>query len=152
MVEKIKKLKLVRNIEKLGDVRVLGLIGFGVIAVLVTWSGVAAIQTNYALQRQIAELQQRNDLLDLQNQNQRFKNKYLETDQFQELAARRQFGLAAPGEKVLLISKKVALAHTIDLPTTPKTDPQPAIDKAPAYQRNFRSWIDFFLHRNKENS
>ena len=74
------------------------------------------------------------------------RNKYLETDQFLELAARRQFGKAAPGETELLIPKSVALAHTVDPLKTNKTIASTQTVKRPTYQRHFQAWIDFFLH------
>jgi cell division protein FtsB len=147
MFNKIKTFKLSNTFERFSDIRALGLMAFVVIIILVTWSGVKAVQTNYDLQKQIAELQQQNQVSELQNQNQKLKNEYLNTDQFLELSARRQFGLAAPGEKVVLIPPTVALAHTKDLASTPKVNtPAPVVTK-PAYQRNFEAWVDFFLHR-----
>ncbi len=145
MFEKIKKYKDIAG--HLTDTRVLGLLCFGMIALLVSWSGLKVIQTNYELQKQIASLEQVNDVRQLENQNQQLRNQYLETDQFLELAARRQFGLAAPGEKVLLIPERVALAHSFDLPGTAEEKGAIAAPVKPAYQRNFQAWIDFFLHR-----
>ena len=54
-------------------------------------------------------------------------------------------GLAAPGEKEVVVPASVALAYTVNLPSPAKTDGTKA--KQPAYQRNFESWVDFFLHR-----
>lgn len=151
MFTKIKKYLHPYNLRHLNDMRMLGLLAFGVIVLLVTWSGIKAIQTNYELQKQIAELEQKNEVSLLENQNQKLKNQYLETDQFLELAARRQFGLAAPGEKVIIIPKAVALAHTADLPPTTTPSDQKTSSNKPAYQRNFQAWIDFFLHRTDQD-
>ena len=57
MLEKIKKYQKHINVEQLKDVRIIGLIVFGIITLLVTWSGLGAIQANYALQKQIARLE-----------------------------------------------------------------------------------------------
>ncbi len=129
------------------DTRSLGLLAFGVIAILVTWSGVKAIQTNYELQKQISDLSQQNQVQQLQNNNLSLTNDYYKTNEYLELAARRQFGMAAPGEKEYIVPQTVALAHTISLtPTTTVTKAETQTDK-PTYQKNFEAWINFFLHR-----
>jgi hypothetical protein len=83
----------------------------------------------------------------LQNENDKLRNKYLETDQFLELAARRQFGLAAPGEKVYVVPKSVALANSTDLQSVAATTQTIETPKKVWYQTNFDAWMDFFLHR-----
>ena len=72
-------------------------------------------------------------------------NEYFKTDEYLELQARRQFGKAAPGETLLLVPKKVALAHTVDLAS--KNKPAPKAVQKPLYQRNFEAWIDFLFRR-----
>jgi len=137
-------------IMQLRDVRVAGLLLFLVVVLMVSWSGVKAIETNYQLQREIAQLKQQNDLQQLVNDNQGLENEYFDTPQYLELAAREGFGLAAPGETVVIIPKSVALAHTVDLPRIAEKT-ETADDKRPAYQQNFQAWMDFFFHRNAVN-
>lgn len=147
MFQKIKNLTQSSYYRQLRDVRVVGLLVFGVIVLLVSWSGVNVIQTNYELQQQIARLEQQTQVSDLENNNLKLKNQYYNTDQYLELQARRQFGKAAPGEKLLLVPKSVALAHTVGLSdedNEPTAKPQ---TRKPAYQRNFEAWVNFFLHR-----
>jgi len=146
MFEKIKNYQRHPFIRQLHDVRALGLLAFGILALMVTWSGVKALQTNYELQKQISALQQENQVQELENNNLKLKNQYLNTDQFLELAARRQFGKAAPGEMLLLVPKAVALKHTVEAPSLEQQGEDDVVSK-PAYQRNFESWINFFLHR-----
>jgi len=140
-----KKIKNNSFLLQLRDARAWGLLGFGIIAVMVTWSGVKAVQVNYGLQKQISRLTQENDVQQLVNNNLKLKNEYLGTDQFLELAARRQFGLGAPDEKLLIVPKSVALAHTVELPA--KNKPKSPEAPKPTYQRNFQAWMDFFMHR-----
>ena len=142
-------------VTQLRDVRSLGLIIFACIAVLVSWSGVKAIQSNYKLQQQISQLQQENDIQRLKNDNQRLKNKYYNTPQYLELAARQNFGLAAPGEKELIVPKEVALAQVKGIIPV-STDMTPVLAtvvdaKQPFYQRNLQAWLNFFLHRTGGN-
>ena len=129
----------------LRDPRKVGLLVFGVLVVLVTWSGAKAIQTNYTLQRQIYELQKSNEVKRLENANIDLTNQYYKTSQYLEVTARQNLGLAAAGETVLLVPKDVALSHTVAMPKDDKTTK--ATDSQPFWQRNFRAWMDFFLNR-----
>jgi len=152
MFDKIKNLPKHPFIQQLRDVRSVGLMVFGVIVLLISWSGVKAIQTNYDLQKQISELQQQNQVGQLQNNNDKLRNQYLQTDQYLELAARRDFGKAAPGETVLIVPKNVALAHTIAIPKPATLNQADTQIHQPTYQKNFQAWIDFFLHRQNTGS
>lgn len=138
---------------QLRDLRVVGLLLFLVILLLVSWSGVKTIETNYGLQKQISALKQENAVKKLGNDNLKLENDYYNTPQYLEIAARQDFGLAAPGETVLNVPRTVALSFTVDLPK-----PAPAQAAAPQakqsrYQRNFQAWMDFLLHRrqNQDN-
>ena len=148
MLDKLKSYVTHEKLQFLKDTQNLGLIAFGIIALLVSWSGVKSIQTNYELQKQISELSQQNAVAELENTNLKLRNEYLKTDQYLELAARRQFGKAAPGEVVLVVPEKVALANTVE----PKKD-QPKIsttaDSKPFYIKNLQAWIDFFIRRSE---
>lgn len=137
--------KIQKHIDKLKilqDVRVLGLIGFGIVVLLVTWSGVKVAQTNYELAKKISVARQRNDIARLENENLKLKNKYYETNQFLELAARRQFGRALPGEQLYVIPKEVALAKTVDMPNQSESVSKSEKLKSKFFQ-NIDKWLDF---------
>ncbi len=146
MFEKIKSQKVNNLIKQLRDIRVVGLLVFGVIVLLVTFSGIGAIQENYELLKQIAQLEQENEIVRLENANQALKNQYYNTDQYLELEARRQFGLAAPGETVYIVPASEAFERIAELPSEEQSTPPPRIEK-PFYQENFEAWMDFFLNR-----
>jgi cell division protein FtsB len=148
MFGKIKSIYKHPYAQQLKDTRVLGLLAFGVIVLLVSWSGISVIETNYELQQQIARLEQQNKVAELENNNQKLRNQYYTTDQYLELQARRQFGKAAPGETLLLVPKNVALAHTTDIkePAAAK-EQENAVPHKPTYQQNFEAWMRFFFHR-----
>ncbi len=129
----------------LRDVRNVGVLVFVVIVLLISWSGVKAIQTNYGLQKQISQLQQENEVAKLQNSNLELQNQYYDTDQYLELTARANLGLGLPGETELLVPKSVALAHTVKEPSDESS--KAGVPKQPFWQRNFEAWMDFFLHR-----
>jgi cell division protein FtsB len=149
MLDKIKNYeeKIKYYVGQLRDLRVVGLFLFLVIVLLVSWSSVRAIETNYALQKEISALKQENAVKKLANENMRLENEYFETSQYLELAARHDFGLAAPGETVLNVSRSVAMSFTVDLSKTEEAGEQTKKVEPPAYQRNFQAWMDFLLHR-----
>lgn len=153
VLEKIKNLPaLVVNFVKkyqLNDVRNIGLLIFGVMAATVTWNGAKAIELNFTLQKQVEVLQAQNKVLALQNDTQALKNEYYKTDEYKELAARRLFGKAAPGEQVYVIPKEVAFKYVAPKNST-ESEAAPVEQspvKLPTYQQNVQDWLDFFFHR-----
>lgn len=149
MIEKIKTKLKDPSLKQFQDVRVIGLVAFGILALLVSWSTISAIQTNYELQKQISDLEQENKVTELSNANQKLTNAYYDTNQFLELAARRQFGKAAPGEKLLLVPKDVALSKTTSSDEA-ATEEQDAPAHTSGYQQNFQAWMNFFLNRREQ--
>lgn len=131
-------------LQRLTDVSFLGQTLFVVLVLLISWSGIKAIQTNYGLQKKISAIKQQNAVQKLQNDNLALKNGYFNSDQYLELSARQSFGLAAAGEQEIVVPQSVALSYTVDLPSS---DPPEAKVKQPAYQQHFQSWVNFFLHR-----
>jgi cell division protein FtsB len=96
MFDEIKNALTGKKARQLADVRNIGLYIFGIVIVAIAWSGAKTVQSNYELQKKIATLQQQNEVLHLENQNIYLQNKYFETDQYLELSARQNLGLAAP--------------------------------------------------------
>jgi cell division protein FtsB len=131
--------------ERFRDIRFAGLMLFLVVVLLISWSGVKSIQSNYELQKQISALQQQNNVQQLTNNNLKLENEYYNTDSYLDLQARLNFGLAAPGEKEIVVPKDVALSYTVAPPAEPAA-PKPR-DKQPSAQRNFEAWVNFFMHR-----
>jgi len=131
--------------DRLRDLRFAGLMVFVVIVLLISWSGVKVIQTNYQLQKQIAQLQQENGVQQLKDDNLKLQNEYYNTNQYLELSARQNFGLGAPGEKELVVPQNVALAHSIDLSTA--ASETVATNKLPFYEQNLQAWLNFFRHQ-----
>ena len=144
---KIYQDKALDFIRRLNDVRFAGQVVFVVIVLLISWSGIKTIQTNYGLQKQITGLQQQNNLQDLQNNNLQLQNAYYNSNQYLELSARQNFGLANPGEKEVIVPESVALAYTVD-DTKGSSNPT---DRPTIYERNYQSWYNFFLHRQSQN-
>lgn len=150
MNDKIKSKLAKSNLSMFSDVRNIGMIAFGVMAVLVTWSSIKVVQTNYGLQKQLSELQQKNDVQKLANENLKLRNQYYATDDYLELAARKHFNKAKEGEKLMIVPKEIALAHSVE--TTPlKTsfDSTKLAEKASgnSADKNFNAWLNFLFHR-----
>jgi cell division protein FtsB len=145
--------RLIKNqLKQLNDIRNIVLYLFVLIVIAITWSSIKTIQNNYELQKQIARLQQENTVIKLQNQNTALKNQYLQTDQYLELAARQSLGLAAPGEKILLIPKSVS-AKYIDPSLAQKSNSSAiSTDKRSKYVKNMEAWRDFLLGRKVSES
>lgn len=130
-------------VARMQDVQFLGQFAFVIIVLLISWSGVKSIQTNYALQKEIVGLKQQNDLQNLENENIRLGNDYLKSDQYLELSARENFGLAAQGEKQVVVPEAVALAKTEGV-VVPGSQ---VVEQTDIKRNNFEAWVDFFLHR-----
>lgn len=139
--------KIYDYILQFKDVRAVGLLMFLIIVLLISWSGVKVIDTNYRLQKDISRLEQENEVQQLTNTNIKLQNDYFNTNQYLEISARQHFGKAAPGETVLNVPKHVALAHTVDLHNEEQEQAKKTEATRPAYQRNFQAWMNFFLHR-----
>ncbi len=136
---------ITQQITRFGDIRFTAQVIFVVIVLLISWSGVRAIQSNYNLQQQVSKLQQQNKLEQLQNETIALQNEYYNSNQYLELSARQNFGLAKAGEKELLVPASVALSYTANVPYIGTTSNSKA---STAHQVNYQNWIDFFLHRN----
>jgi cell division protein FtsB len=146
MLDKLKQIPKHPVVTELRDIRVVGFVVFAVLVLLVSWSSANVIQSNYELQKKIAKLQQQNTVTDLENQNLKLRNEYLKTDQYLELTARRQFGLAAAGEKLVLVPKEVAMRYVSAEPVE-DVNKNVVEQEKPFYQRNFEAWMDFFFRQ-----
>lgn len=144
MQEQIQKIVDKIPYKRFQDVRALGLVVFGLIVLMITWSGIRTIQTNYNLQKQINQLSQQNSNQQLENNNLVLENQYYNTPQYLELQARALLGKGAPGESLLLVSKTAAYNQ---LAPSQKTIATASTPQKPTYQKNFEAWIAFYFHR-----
>jgi len=148
MRSKINSLFTRKKFEELTDVRNIVLYIFTIVVLAITWSGVKTIQKNYELQREISKLQQQNDVLDLLNQNSALQNKYLASDQYLDLAARRELGLAGPGETVMIVPKEAALKYVDRSVIHINQDSENSTsNEHKNYIDNLQTWKDFLLGR-----
>jgi cell division protein FtsB len=134
--------KIVDFAGRFRDIRFTGQVVFAGIVLLISWSGIKTIQTNYELQKQISALKQQNAVHELENSNLELQNEYYKTDEYLELSARRNFGLGKPGEKELLVPQSVAYAYAPEVAT-----PQEQSLKKNDHTSNLQAWVNFFLNR-----
>lgn len=67
------------------------------------WGSLGMMQRNFALQKDIDVKQRQLQLTELQRDTLELENRYVATEEYQELAARESLGLVRPGERVLLL-------------------------------------------------
>lgn len=123
------------------------LLGALLISLGLAWNTVTAMQRNYRLQQKYNQLQAEVSLIELENQNLRYKIAYLKTDDFLELAAREKFNKAIPGEAMVYLpgsgsAQKAAVAKSTVAPT--KSRPK-------GWQANVASWVRFIQGKNALN-
>ena len=141
--------KIIAHAMRLSDMRVAGQTVFVIIVLLVSWSGIKTIQTNYALQKQISAMKQRNEVQKLENENLTLQNEYYKSNQYLELAARQDLGLAMPGEKEVIVPVSVAKNYVATIPA--ETGEKEVKRKPTFFERNISGWLDFFFHRQSED-
>lgn len=151
MINKIKSYYQRIQLKKLSDLKTMGLIIFAVVVLLITWSGVKTIQSNYDLQNQISTLQKQNQVQQLENENLKLENNYYNTNQYLELSARQELGLGSSGETELIVPQSVALAHLAPLPSVQDNLTKSNTTQS-GYQKNFEAWVNFFLHRQSNSN
>src|SRR5579862_2505537 len=114
-------------IGSLRDARTVGQLLFLVVVLLVSWSGIKAINANYTLEKQIAQLQQQNTIQQLENNNLKLQNNYYNSNQYLELSARQNLGLAIPGETEITVPAQVALSYVAPEPSPPTAKPNATV-------------------------
>jgi cell division protein FtsL len=144
VLKKINKNKFVNSFL---DSKSLLLYAVVIIALSVTWSSLKIIQKNFELQKQITEIQQKVDIQNQINKNQQLKNQYYKSDAYLDIAARKYFGKASPGENVIVIPKDVASSYVQPAKASENTDKKTTKSNQPQIIHNWQSWINFFLHR-----
>jgi cell division protein FtsB len=145
MLDKIKNNAIVTN---LFNTKNIGLYALALVAFSVTWSSVRIIQKNYELEKSITSLQQQVAILDQQTQNQKLINEYYKTDSYLDLAARKYFSKAAPGEKIIIVPAEVANTYIVKVPDSQKT--AASLKKVPKILQNLTAWGDFLSGKKQQ--
>lgn len=109
------------------------------IALSWVWGTMEALQKNFSLQQEVDQQRQEVELLKLEAQNLEYEKRFFASDEFVELAARERLGLAAPGEKMILLPE-----DTVKDKLTEKNKPH--LQKP----TNFQQWMIFMFGSHKE--
>ncbi|MFZ1242822.1 MAG: hypothetical protein WAQ22_01625 [Candidatus Saccharimonas sp.] len=114
------------------------------IAAYWAWESVSRMQLNYTQQRAIDAKQRELKLTELETETLQYQKNYYESDEYKDLAAREKLGLAAPGEKVLILPKNSLAASE---PTEEKV-----VSAKTTTASNFEQWIDFLFGGTAKNA
>jgi cell division protein FtsB len=148
MFSEIKKYLDSTRLKNFIEVQNIGLYIFGIIVLAIAWSGAKTVQNNFELQKKVTALKQQNTVLGLLNTNTGLQNKFYQTDEYLDISARQNLGLAAPGEKVLIVPKSVAMKYVDQtLIIQPQDTQASSKDDRPTYKKNLESWRDFLFGR-----
>lgn len=115
-----------------------------VIAAGWAWGSVTMMQRNFALQKQYDARKRDMELTSLQVATLEYQRNYYKSDEYKELAAREQFGVAAPGEKVLQLPPNTVQAKKYDTNAQIQSNPDSRVKEGSAAS-NFQQWMDFLL-------
>ncbi len=109
------------------------------IAISWAWGSISVLERNFALERELDGKKKELQLAELEKETLKLENRYYETDEYKELEVRKRLGLAAPGEKVLILPPNSAAAKTADVPETAEKN---EISERPT---NFQQWVNFLF-------
>ncbi|MEO8691166.1 MAG: hypothetical protein ABI397_00090 [Candidatus Saccharimonas sp.] len=115
-----------------------------VIGISWAWGSISTIQRNFAAQKSLVEQQRQLELTQLEVDLLKYQQNYYKTSEYQDLAARRDLGLASPGEDVLMLppnSQAVINEDAADADSANPTDAHPTPVKQT--EGNFNQWLDF---------
>lgn len=111
------------------------------------WGSVSMMQRNYTLQRKVDAKERQLVLTRLEVQTLEYEKRYHASSEYQELAARRDLGLANPGEKVIILPPNSSQAINYDT----ELDEQPAAAASTVKPSNIEQWLTFLLGRNAKS-
>lgn len=116
-----------------------------VIAASWAWGTVSTIQRNFDAQKNLDAKKRQLQLTELEVQALKYQQNYYKSDEYLDLSARKDLGLASPGEDVLILplnSDRVVAEDAADSKTDDSTlVVNTATPSAPA--SNFDQWISF---------
>lgn len=104
------------------------------------WGSIEMMQRNYTLQRTLDLKQRQQVLAELENDTLAFEQRYYQSDEYKELAARKYLGVADNGEKVLILPPNTPVEITEEVQMHTEEPPS-----------NARQWMNFLLGTNRRN-
>ena len=116
-----------------------------IIAATWVWGAVSAMQRNFALQHNLEDKNRQLTLTQLEVETLKYQSQYYKSTEYQELTAREHYGLALPGEKLLILSPNSAKASENNQFATAQSTA--TVEKS----NNFQQWMDFFSGKSARN-
>ena len=119
-----------------------------IIAASWAWGTITQMQTNFAAQKAVDDQRRELQLTELEVATLEYQQNYYKSDEYKDLAARTNLGLAAPGEKVLVLPPNSPAA--IDQDTS---DEQRELiqTRQTITGTNFEQWIKFLTGQSAQN-
>ena len=105
------------------------------------WGSLQVMQRNYGLQKEVDYKQRQLQLAQLQKDSLELQQRYYQTNEYKELAARESLGLVMPGEKVLILPENSEAAKKSDTKTSPSSSQAVPQDKT----SNMEQWLNFLF-------
>ena len=131
------KYKISRNLLTVDNVIIVVSV---IVALAWIWGSISSMERNYSLQRQL-ELKTREKLIaEIQYKTLEFENQYLQSEEYQELAARENLGLVAQGESVLILADY------------PAEETEKTTAESGEKDSNFTQWMNFIFGGNAQKS
>ncbi|MDO4872007.1 MAG: hypothetical protein Q4A27_01075 [bacterium] len=105
-----------------------------IVAAAWIWGSISAMERNYNLQSQLEQKTREKLIAEIEYQTLQYENQYLQSDEAKELAARKNLGLVADGEHVLILA---------NYPEEPKKQTASRTEL-----NNFTQWMNFIFGGN----
>lgn len=110
-----------------------------------SWAGgsITMMQRNFGLQKELDARQRELQLTELEVATLQYQQNYYKSDEYKDLMAREKLGLAAPGEKVLMLPANSSSAKDADAPAR-----KVATNRSVS---NFEQWMSFLTGQTARN-
>ena len=115
-----------------------------VIAASWAWGTISTMQTNFAAQKAYDDQKRQLELTQLEVDTLKYQQNYYKSDEYKDLMARTNLGLASPGEKVLLLPPNTTAAKADGAVSTKPA----AVTSQTTTMSNFEQWLHFLTGAN----
>lgn len=100
------------------------------------------MERNYKLQKALDDKERQLIITQLDTESARLEQRYYQTEEYQELAAREKLGLAMPGERILMLPPNSQAVIDADKKAAERVLPEPEPVS------NFSQWMNFLFGGN----
>ena len=114
------------------------------LAVSWVWGAIGMMQRNYGLQRDVDAQKRQVQVLELEIATKQYEQNYYKSDEYKDLAARTNLGLASPGEKVIILPPNSLAAQRQETVTVNAAKVET--------QSNLEQWLSFLFGSNAGNT